>query len=88
MENVVETSKERCYWLAVGETLEHPAPACEVFKYAPHLLSSMENLWDNYENFDAYKWNEGATKEKVYEEFEQMYICFRNLHSVDLQIIW
>lgn len=88
MENVVETSKERCYWLSEGETLENPAAGCEVFKYVPRLLLFMENLWDSYENFDAYKWNDGATKEKVYEEYEQMYLCFRELDSCDLKILW
>ena len=88
MGNVVETVKERCYWLASGETLEHPAAGCEVFKYVPRLLSFMERLWNEYENFDAYEWNDGATKEKAYEKYMEMYLCFRNLCNVDLQIIW
>lgn len=88
MKKVAETPEERCYWLASGETLEHPAKGCEVFKYVPRLLLFMETLWDNYENFDTYKWNEGATKEKAYEEYAQMYLCFREISSVDLKILW
>ena len=88
MENVSKVPESCCFWLAEGESIETPARGCEVFKYVPTLLESMDALWDKYKNFDHYKWNEGATKEKVYDLYVEMYFCFRRLNFVDLQIIW
>ena len=88
MKDISKAFDVSCFWLAEGEKIESPARGCDVFKYVPTLLASMESLWDGYENFDLYKWNEGATKEKVRALYIEMYFCFRRLNFVGLQIIW